>query len=91
MEMLSKLLHIPQPDSLELGFAHRQSGSKVLAHEHYTPVPLTSYNFSGFFFFFFCLFVCLCFLGGTAHSMQKFPGLGLNPHHSGDKARPLTC
>lgn len=59
MEMLSKLLHIPQPDSLELGFAHRQSGSKVLAHEHYTPVPLTSYNFSGFFFFFACLFVCV--------------------------------
>lgn len=43
------------------------------------------------FFSFACLFVCLCFLGGAAHSMQKFPGLGLNPHHRGDKARPLTC
>lgn len=80
MEMLSKLLHIPQPDSLELGFAHRQSGSKVLAHEHYTPVPLTSYNFSGFFFF--CLFVCLfVFFGGCCpqHAEVPRPGIESTP------------
>ena len=34
------------------------------------------------------LFVCLF---GHAYSIQKFPGQGLNPCHSNDNAKSLTC
>ena len=35
--------------------------------------------------------MCVCVYFGHAHSMQKFPGQGLNPHHSSDNAGFLTA